>query len=44
MAAVLGLDDQAVQMACDADEGMVSIANYCPGQYVISGRSEAVQR
>ncbi|HCF50964.1 MAG TPA: [acyl-carrier-protein] S-malonyltransferase [Syntrophomonas sp.] len=45
MAAVLGLDDQAVQTACAADQGIVAIANYnCPGQYVISGGSEAVQR
>lgn len=45
MAAVLGLDDKLVQEACEADQGIVAIANYnCPGQYVISGQSEAVQR
>lgn len=45
MAAVLGLDDKVVQEACREDPGIVDIANYnCPGQYVISGQSEAVQR
>lgn len=45
MAAVLGLDADVIQSACEQDEGIVSIANYnCPGQYVISGASEAVYR
>ncbi len=45
MAAVLGLKDEAIQQACEADQGLVAIANYnCPGQYVISGQSQAVQR
>ncbi|MGI6436313.1 MAG: ACP S-malonyltransferase [Syntrophomonadaceae bacterium] len=45
MAAVLGLDADVIQSACEQDEGIVSIANYnCPRQYVISGASEAVHR
>lgn len=45
MAAVLGLDDIIIQEACEKDPGIVAIANYnCPGQYAISGQSEAVRR
>ena len=43
MAAILGLEDGAVEQTCDAIDGVVVAANYnCPGQLVISGASEAV--
>ena len=43
MAAVLGLDDDAVESACTLAEGDVWVANYnAPGQVVIAGSSEAV--
>ncbi len=42
MAAVLGLEDAAVEQICAGIEGVVA-ANYnCPGQLVISGAVEAV--
>ncbi|WP_224996547.1 ACP S-malonyltransferase [Cesiribacter sp. SM1] len=46
MAAVLGLDDKAVEEACAAVEGEVVVAaNYnCPGQLVISGSQAGVAR
>ncbi|AHM59592.1 malonyl CoA-acyl carrier protein transacylase [Flammeovirgaceae bacterium 311] len=46
MAAVLGLDDRAVEEACAAVQGEVVVAaNYnCPGQLVISGSQEGVAR
>ncbi len=45
MAAVLGLDDAVVEQICAATEGVVVPANYnCPGQLVISGEVEAVNR
>ena len=45
MAAVLGLDDKVVEDICTATEGVVVPANYnCPGQLVISGEVEAVNR
>ncbi|MBE5960078.1 MAG: ACP S-malonyltransferase [Lachnospiraceae bacterium] len=45
MAAVLGLDTEATKKACEETEGIVSIANYnCPGQLVISGEKEAVEK
>ena len=44
MAAVLGLEQSAVEQVCEETEGVVSIANYnCPGQLVISGELGAVQ-
>ena len=44
MAAVLGLEDTAVEEVCDSIEGVVVAANYnCPGQLVISGAYEAVE-
>ena len=44
MAAVLGLEDQVVEDACAATEGVVVAANYnCPGQLVISGELTAVE-
>lgn len=43
MAAVLGLDAEAIEQACKGTEGIVSIANYnCPGQIVITGEEAAV--
>jgi len=43
MAAILGLEDEVVEKACEEIEGVVVAANYnCPGQLVISGEIEAV--
>ena len=45
MAAVLGLDDAIVENVCTATEGIVVAANYnCPGQLVISGEVDAINR
>lgn len=47
MAAVLGLDDDAVELACrDAAQGeVVSAVNYnAPGQVVVAGQKTAVER
>ncbi len=47
MAAVLGLDVEAVETACTeaSSAGVVCVANYnCPGQVVISGKADAVAR
>ncbi|MEE4000717.1 ACP S-malonyltransferase [Tenacibaculum sp. FZY0031] len=45
MAAVLGLEDVVVEEVCDSIEGVVVAANYnCPGQLVISGEIEAVEK
>ncbi len=45
MAAVLGLDDDIVEKICAMTEGVVVAANYnCPGQLVISGEVEAINR
>ena len=45
MAAILGLDDSAVAEICDGVAGVVVAANYnCPGQLVISGEVDAVER
>jgi len=45
MAAVLGLEDDVVEKICAETEGIVVAANYnCPGQLVISGEVEAVNR
>ena len=44
MAAVLALDDRAIEDICAQTEGTVVAANYnCPGQVVISGEVAAVQ-
>ena len=44
MAAILALDDEAVETVCAATEGVVVAANYnCPGQLVISGERGAVE-
>ena len=45
MAAVLGLEDAIVEKVCANTEGIVVAANYnCPGQLVISGEVEAINR
>lgn len=45
MAAVLGLEDSIVEKICASTEGVVVAANYnCPGQLVISGEIDAVNR
>jgi len=45
MAAVLGLDDAIVEKICTTTEGVVVAANYnCPGQLVISGEVEAINK
>ena len=43
MAAVLGLDDEAIAQCCEGIDGEVSAANFnAPGQVVIAGESAAV--
>ena len=47
MTAVLGLEREALQTACEAaaDLGVVAVANYnCPGQLVIGGDKAAVEK
>jgi [acyl-carrier-protein] S-malonyltransferase len=45
MAAILGLGDDQVELACVATEGEVWVANFnAPGQVVIAGEPDAVQR
>ena len=45
MAAVLGLEDQLVEKVCNDTEGIVVAANYnCPGQLVISGEIDAINK
>ncbi len=45
MAAVLGLEDSIVEEVCANIEGVVVAANYnCPGQLVISGEVEAIDK
>jgi len=45
MAAILGLEDSVVEEICSKTEGIVVAANYnCPGQLVISGEVEAIDR
>lgn len=44
MAAILGLADEQVEQLCDEVEGVVA-ANYnCPGQLVISGSTEGIEK
>lgn len=45
MAAVLGLDKEAVNAACnEVKNGFIAVANYnCPGQIVISGERKALE-
>lgn len=45
MAAILGLEDSIVEEVCASVDGVVVPANYnCPGQLVISGEVEAVEK
>lgn len=45
MAAVLGLEDAVVERVCEETPGVVVAANYnCPGQLVISGEIEAIEK
>jgi len=45
MAAVLGLEDEIVEKGCQEIDGVVVAANYnCPGQLVISGEVEAIEK
>jgi len=45
MAAVLGLEDAIVEKVCEDIDGVVVAANYnCPGQLVISGEVEAINK
>ncbi len=45
MAAVLGLEDAVVENICAAVDGIVVAANYnCPGQLVISGEMDAIEK
>lgn len=45
MAAVLGLDDNVVEDTCKKVDGVVVPVNYnCPGQLVISGEKQAVEK
>ncbi len=45
MSAVLGVDSSVIEEVCGRTKGLVTIANYnCPGQIVITGEEEAVQR
>ena len=45
MAAILGLEDALVEDICAKTEGVVVAANYnCPGQLVISGEVEAINK
>ena len=45
MAAILGLEDDVVEETCAEIDGVVVAANYnCPGQLVISGEIEAVEK
>jgi [acyl-carrier-protein] S-malonyltransferase len=45
MAAVLGLEDAIVENVCASIDGVVVAANYnCPGQLVISGEIEAINK
>ncbi len=45
MTAVLGMDADKIAQICEETEGIVTIANYnCPGQIVISGEKEAVDK
>lgn len=45
MAAVLGMEDTDVEKICADTQGIVVAANFnCPGQLVISGKTEAVNK
>jgi len=45
MAAIIGLEDKIVEDVCSQADGIVVAANYnCPGQLVISGEIEAIDK
>lgn len=45
MTAVMGLSNDVIEKVCSETEGIVSVANYnCPGQTVITGEAEAVNK
>ncbi len=45
MAAIIALSDEQVEAICEAVDGIVVCANYnCPGQLVISGEVEAIDK
>jgi len=45
MAAVLGLEDAVVENVCNEIDGVVVAANYnCPGQLVVSGEIDAIEK
>jgi len=45
MAAIIGLDDNVVEKICNETDGVVVAANYnCPGQLVISGEFDAINK
>jgi len=45
MAAIIGLDDEVVEKVCDEIDELVVPANYnCPGQLVISGTVEGINK
>lgn len=45
MAAILGMEVEQLQTICEKVQGVVKIANYnCPGQLVISGEIDAVNK
>lgn len=45
MAAIIGLEDKIVEEVCTEIDGVVVAANYnCPGQLVISGEVESVEK
>lgn len=45
MAAIIGLDNETVEKVCKGVDGIVVPANYnCPGQLVISGTFEAIDK
>lgn len=45
MTAVMGLSNDVIEKVCGETEGIVSVANYnCPGQTVITGEEDAVNR
>lgn len=45
MTAVMGLSNEVIEKVCAETKGIVSVANYnCPGQTVITGEEDAVNR
>ncbi len=45
MCAIMKLDADKIEKVCEETEGLVSVANYnCPGQIVITGEEEAVEK